>query len=349
MSEPLSLKAKVILILFGAALGVLTLQIALQLYFAVPQGSEFQNLTELRRAILAEGSAAGEKNGAVVRSGGDAVDEGSQRRTLRGVIVPHPSDDIIYDLIPGLKTGFVRSQVAINSCGMRDQERPIAKPPGTFRIALLGDSFAFGWGVEQEQTFAARLETKLNTRASPDRRFEVLNFGVPGYSTFQEVARFEESGLDFDPDVVLVFFVDNDFGMPFFIRDIYNPGSILDALTFARRSWRGTDSKIEEQRLQLARYDANRALIKLTELGGQHGFQIFLAVNPRKNSSEIKRQLWVLKNHPEITYLELRKSFLEVIARRKISDAALTLSFDPHPSPLRHELYADLTNCMPIC
>jgi hypothetical protein len=108
--------------------------------------------------------------------------------SLRAIVRSHPSDSIIYTLKPDLDLNFVRARVQTNSCGMRSPERPIVKPPGVYRIALLGDSFAFGWGVEQHETFAQKLEDVLNKRSRGHVKFEVLNFGVPGYSTFQEVA-----------------------------------------------------------------------------------------------------------------------------------------------------------------
>src|SRR5580765_314044 len=46
-----------------------------------------------------------------------------------------------------------RTYVSINSAGLRDREHAIAKPPDTFRIALLGDSYCEGLQVPLEQTF----------------------------------------------------------------------------------------------------------------------------------------------------------------------------------------------------
>lgn len=86
----------------------------------------------------------------------------------------------------------------VNSLGMRDQEYSRAKPSGVYRILLLGDSFAEGYGVKQAQTYQAILETKLGDR------FEVLNAGVQSYSPHLEYLYLQEFGLDLDPDLVLL-------------------------------------------------------------------------------------------------------------------------------------------------
>jgi lysophospholipase L1-like esterase len=83
------------------------------------------------------------------------------------------------------------------------------------RIAVLGDSVAFGWGVAPEARFSNLLETLINTSGT---RCEVLNFAVPGYNTVMELATFREKVLAFQPDVLLLSFVDNDDELPNFVR-----------------------------------------------------------------------------------------------------------------------------------
>jgi hypothetical protein len=97
--------------------------------------------------------------------------------------------------------------VRINSLGFRDRERTRAKPPGTFRIAVLGDSMTEAVQVDLEQTFTYRLEETLRAAG---RTVEVLNFGMNGYSTAQELLLLPEVEL-YDPDlIVLAVFLDND-------------------------------------------------------------------------------------------------------------------------------------------
>jgi lysophospholipase L1-like esterase len=89
-----------------------------------------------------------------------------------------------------------------NSRGLRGAElRP--KQPNERRILVLGDSFAYGFGVSSQETFAARLEEKLGVR--------VINAGVPGFGTAQELAFFERYADEIAPDVVVLQFFGNDY------------------------------------------------------------------------------------------------------------------------------------------
>lgn len=102
------------------------------------------------------------------------------------------------------------SYVRINSDGMRDREHSLAKPAGTFRIAVLGDSFAEAMAVPAEQAFWSVMEREL-AGCAPGRRIEVLNFGVAGYGTAQELIMLRRNVWKYNPDLVLLaFFTGND-------------------------------------------------------------------------------------------------------------------------------------------
>jgi lysophospholipase L1-like esterase len=97
----------------------------------------------------------------------------------------------------------------INSLGFRGNEISREKPLGVFRIVGLGDSFTFGTGVRNEDTFLARLEDTLN-RAEGKNRFQVVNLGMMGFNTVQEVSLLRHFGLPLDPDLILITFHLND-------------------------------------------------------------------------------------------------------------------------------------------
>lgn len=97
----------------------------------------------------------------------------------------------------------------VNSLGFRGGEVSPLKGEGVVRILCLGDSVTHGMTMETEKTFSAVLERLLAGRFLPGR-FEVINGGVPGYTTDQELAFLEENGLDLHPDIVIVGFVLND-------------------------------------------------------------------------------------------------------------------------------------------
>ncbi|MCB1689673.1 MAG: SGNH/GDSL hydrolase family protein [Halioglobus sp.] len=108
----------------------------------------------------------------------------------------------------------------INSLGLRGKETTIDKPAGVYRIALLGDSFTYGFSVALSDIFATRLEQRLN-EGSPDKRYEVLNFGRAGYGTVQEVELYRTFIRQFAPDEVLLSYVLNDVTDTGFTAELY--------------------------------------------------------------------------------------------------------------------------------
>jgi len=101
--------------------------------------------------------------------------------------------------------GFLR----INSFGFRGRELTIPKPAGTFRVAVIGDSVTLGWGVADDETFSAQLEALLQHRF-PDQGIEIVNLGVGGYDTRQEVTLLRRYVARLEPDLALVGFYSND-------------------------------------------------------------------------------------------------------------------------------------------
>lgn len=120
---------------------------------------------------------------------------------------------LLFEPVPNLAfrgdpTEFYEYQGASNSLGYRDREHTLKKPPGTYRIAVLGDSIAAGYRIERtEDAFPARLEALLRQAGVPA---EVLSFGVTGYNTSQEVETLRVRALQFNPDLVLLAYCHND-------------------------------------------------------------------------------------------------------------------------------------------
>ncbi len=100
--------------------------------------------------------------------------------------------------------------VATNRLGFRGGEIVTPKPSGALRILALGDSFTWGWGVASDATFPSQLEERLRA-AHPGQSIEVVNGGVSGYGTVQELLWLDRIGRVVEPDIVVLFYYRNDW------------------------------------------------------------------------------------------------------------------------------------------
>lgn len=122
----------------------------------------------------------------------------------------------------------------INSRGLRDREFAYSPPPRTLRIGVFGDSFTFGEGVQNDETYAKGLERLLNGDPAVRKtgwRIEVLNFGIGKTGTSHQLAWYQKEGRKYHLDLVILGFLSgNDFsdnwGGVFYLKGnqlIHNP------------------------------------------------------------------------------------------------------------------------------
>ena len=129
---------------------------------------------------------------------------GLLRDTAPSELVRYETEpSLVYEYKPNLDVFFKLVRFRTNSRGMRDQEYALAKPPDTFRVAVLGSSFALPAGVEIEAAFHSLLEERLSRELAPTR-YEFLNFAVGMYGPSQFLAMLRQRALAFDPDLVLI-------------------------------------------------------------------------------------------------------------------------------------------------
>ena len=109
---------------------------------------------------------------------------------------------------PGQRGVFETSEfqigVRINENGLRDRLHSYERQDDIGRILVLGDSFAWGYGVKDAERFSERLEEALG--------IEVINAGVSGYSTDQELLWYENEGIKYETDLVILVLAGNDVG-----------------------------------------------------------------------------------------------------------------------------------------
>ena len=97
-----------------------------------------------------------------------------------------------------------RINVQYNAEGWRGPRRSFNKPPNVFRIVVLGDSFVDGYTIPAQDRFTEVLEANLRPQA------DVINLGIAGYSTDQELLLLDQEGWKFEPDLVVLAFYYND-------------------------------------------------------------------------------------------------------------------------------------------
>ncbi len=141
-----------------------------------------------------------------------------------------------------LKEEGIHSEIKMNSGGFRDYERSKNKPENGLRIALLGDSYTEALQVKLEDTYGAIMEKKLQQcPVLKNRKVEVMNFGVSGYSTAQALMTLRHHVWDYQPDlVILAFYAGNDLSnnspnlehdhlRPYFV---YKDGQLVADMSF---------------------------------------------------------------------------------------------------------------------
>jgi hypothetical protein len=107
----------------------------------------------------------------------------------------------------GLVVGETRQYVHVNKHGFRDVNRSYEKPASTIRIAVLGNSWTEAMQVPLDKSYCSLLERKLTEISCyAGKQVEVLNFGVSGYSTAQELLLLRQEVWKYHPDVVVVAF-----------------------------------------------------------------------------------------------------------------------------------------------
>jgi len=114
-------------------------------------------------------------------------------------------------------TGDYLHDLTLNSAGMHDGEHQQPKPPDTFRILVLGDSFVRAHQVDEADTSHQVLENLLNQGGVPggdeDRplHYEVISGGVDAWGTGQQLLYYRSEGCLYQPDLVLLmFYIGND-------------------------------------------------------------------------------------------------------------------------------------------
>lgn len=218
-------------------------------------------------------------------------------------------DDWVHHLAPANSRATVESpygefkvDVQINSDNLRDVEHSVAKPPGTLRILVLGDSMVEAMQVGLEETLGKRLEALL-ARAT-GRDVEVINAGVASFSPTLEYLMLRHKGLKYAPDVVVL---------------IFFPADVHDDWTYAREL--EFDDRGVPLKRKLPKSNAWRDLI----LGTSDRLKVvrFLLANERLLTREPVPELAISIFESEYSDRELHAWEVTKTALRAASDLAV--------------------------
>lgn len=187
--------------------------------------------------------------------------EPGARRTYLDVFSPvHAAQDridLLRRFIPTVPAEFRANHtwdVRINSDGYRGEEMAAARGPTTVRIACVGDSWTFGMPVDQDQTYPSRVAAWLQ-QEWPATRYEVQNFGVLGYSSFQGLQLLKSRVLDFHPDIVVIGFGMNDSEVAGY-RDKDIVGGAVRPSLMSRAKESATDAAQHLEGYKFLKYEA---------------------------------------------------------------------------------------------
>jgi lysophospholipase L1-like esterase len=283
----------------------------------------------------------------------------------RSIVIHRASSipGLSYEMAPNrelrARNGIV---IKTNRFGMRGREPAAQKTDSPCRIAVLGDSYTLGLGVREEDAYPQVLEELL--RLSPTAahcQFEVLNFGVVGYSSSDEDLVLRHRALEFNPKVVIIGYVLNDPEIDP-IQPLHRYYSqhrwwqhfrLLRLPDEARTSWDirrlgGGDYYVylhaPGQRKWQSVVDAFR---DIRDVSAQRNIKVLVAIFP-EITKRFKGKPWTdypyAKIHRQVSDLAVRDGFRvidlrEVFSQHPSEDVVLP-GADDHPSVLGHAVAA---------
>lgn len=187
----------------------------------------------------------------------------------------------------------------------RGKQVALEKPPGVFRIICLGGSFTYGWPYNDSPAIAypARLEEMLNAESPRAGRYEVVNAGVGGYTSYQALYYFTHRLYKFKPDLVSVCFGGNDG------NNNYEIGSLCSDREYYRR---------------LSGFSKNKALYAFRQ-----------SLNSLRTVALMEKIVFQIKKlfippAPRVPPREFRENLEEFIRLAKLYDFKLLFILEPH-------------------
>ena len=209
---------------------------------------------------------------------------------------------------------YRRGKTSHNSLGYRNDEFPVKKPEGVFRIVLLGGSTTYNIGIDDnEKTWAAQLERILRDKYGY-KNVEVINAGVGGYNSWETLINLEFRVLDLDPDLIIEYEGTNDVHARF-----VDPASYRGDDSGRRKQW-------DPPSIFFLEHSALFRVI-LRKLGVTHQVGIGNFVTPKTaygpNSVKKHNPMELLEKNPPIYF---RRNLNNMVAIAKANGANIMFS-----------------------
>lgn len=261
-----------------------------------------------------------------------------------GLIQRAANDSILWELQPNLDTLFKFRKFSTNSLGMRDIEYPMIKPGKTKRIVVIGDSFAMGSGVHDQENYSSVLECLFDNELA-DFKVEVLNFGVGGYGLRNYDAVLRNKAMNFDPDLVIVGFCGgNDFLIPSKQQidgelKIHPPLEMFYTLQLKKFFRHEAKQNRIRQEVPVPNQNQRRYmtdhLVSIKEQCDDRGIPLLLAYYSLNAPKEVVESVRELNNNLGIQFLNAGAGLEGVDV-----DELIFHKLDAHPNARTHKVYA---------
>lgn len=195
-------------------------------------------------------------------------------------------------------------QVETNSKGLREESFNRSPPANTTRILFIGDSFTYGWGVNESERFTDLFEERLNKEYS--KRFQTINAGIPGTGLEDFYLFLRERGAGYHPDYLIV---------PFQKSDVF---STDDSDRLEKKARKGLPANVSRERLRnrieelkekkylqvsLRETDLTSEILSIRNLARKKDISpIFYIIRPlNQNETDFLRE-WSLRTGTEIIF-----------------------------------------------
>jgi hypothetical protein len=251
-------------------------------------------------------------------------------------------------LRPSAQVRFKGHAFTTNRWGMRDKDYAQAKPAGTYRIALLGASHAWGEGVGDGEAYESVVEARLNAElGGAVRSFEILNFATRRYGPLSRLVQLDTVVFEFQPDAVIVESVDDVTWLTREVGEAAERGITLPYPALAKwvadhGAGPGTPRATAERRIKPRAAEMLPLVYGLIgEACRKHGARPFMTFIPlpeeRKGFEESVAKQIEQARAAGITTLDTSKAY----AGAASLESLWVKEYDRHPNALGHRMLAD--------